>query len=389
VPDPLRAVFISQGKLGTSVLGLAMAAATTEAALAEHPGVDARFAGIGERGRAMRVALRPVPGLSPLDLDLYGLRFHLTESLRGLGVMREELRRAPADVIHLTTHTLGLLSGPIRRRAAVVLSVDVPIWEWGAMGHFRPPRPWRRAVLAGDLALERRAFERADLVLPWSAWARDAILRTAPRARTQVLHPGLDLARFSPGPPRPADGPVRLLFVGGRLEAKGGLDLIEAARPLLDDGRAELDVVTPEEVPPTPGVRVHRLGSGDDELIGLYQRADVFCLPSWGDASPFVVLEAMACGAAVLGSAVGAVPEMLEDGAAGVVAAPRDLPGLRAALEGLVNDPARRRALAERGLAVVRERYDARTQTAALVAALREVVARRRAAPAPTPASAA
>ena len=203
MPDPLRAVFISQGKLGTSVLGLAMAAATTQAALAEHPDVDARFAGIGERGRAMRVARarpgpqparpRPVRAALPRHREPARPRGHA----RG-AAPRAGRRGAP------TTHTLGLLSGPIRRRAAVVLSVDVPIWEWGAMGHFRPPKPWRRVVLAPDLALERRAFERADLVLPWSAWAHDAILRTAPRARTQVLHPGLDLGRFPAGPaPRP------------------------------------------------------------------------------------------------------------------------------------------------------------------------------------------
>ena len=65
------------------------------------------------------------------------------------------------------------------------------------------------------------------------------------------------------------DGPVRVLFVGGHLQPKGGLDLLEAARPLLEAGAIELDLVTTDPVPDQKGVRGHRLRSQDPALIEL------------------------------------------------------------------------------------------------------------------------
>lgn len=378
VSTPVRALFVTQGALGTEILGLAAATVNTEAGLGSDPRVDARFVGLGPRGRLGRLALRHLPLLTAQQLDLFELRFHLTESARGLRALRRELRARPADVVHLTTHTLGLLTGPVRRSTPIILSVDATILDWGGMGRAAPPKPWRRALITPDLALERRAFARADLVATWSDWARDAVLRAAPDANARVLHPGLDLGRFNPATTPRRPGPARLLFVGGRLEGKGGLDLLRAVRPLLDAGRAELDMVTPEAVPATPGVRVHRLQGGDQELVELYRQADLFCLPSWGDASPFVVLEALACGTPVVGSTVGAIPEMLDGGRAGVVVAPHDVAGLREAIETLIDDPARRRTLAAQGLEMVGERYDARKQTEVLIRTLEEIATARR-----------
>lgn len=372
---PLRALFMTQGAIGTAVLGHAMAALTVERGLAGRSDIAPQFEAVGPRGRVSRIAARPIPVLGRLGIDLAGLRYHLTESYRGLAATRRALRQRPADVVSLTSHTLGLLSGPIRRRAAVVLNVDATIWDWGAMGHIRRLSPLRRFMLSGDLTLERRAFHRAALVIAWSTWARDGVLRRAPQARVEVIHPGLDLDVFTP-PARRVEGPVRLLFVGGRLEAKGGLDLIEAARPLLESGRATLDVVTADEVPQAPGVRAHRLGAGSPELVALYQQADIFALPSWGDAVPWVVLEALACRTAVIGSRVGAIPDMLDNGRVGVLAPPRDRQALRAALVDLVDDEDRRNELAAAGLAHIQANYDLRRQSERLVEALQASVAR-------------
>ena len=107
-----------------------------------------------------------------------------------------------------------------------------------------------------------------------------------------------------------------MLFVGGRFAEKGGPELLDALGPLIGT-RLDLDIVTPARVEERPGLRVHQLSPGDPALAELYQQADVFCLPTRGDAVPFAVLEAMACGAAVVATDVGGIPDLLDGGDAG------------------------------------------------------------------------
>jgi alpha-1,3-rhamnosyl/mannosyltransferase len=80
----------------------------------------------------------------------------------------------------------------------------------------------------------------------------------------------------------------------------------------------------------------------DTELAALMAGADVYCLPSLYEGFGITVLEAMACGTAVVVSDRGSLPEVV--GRAGVVVTPEPEP-LTAALEALLRDPERRRRL--------------------------------------------
>ena len=86
-----------------------------------------------------------------------------------------------------------------------------------------------------------------------------------------------------------------MLFVGSRFSQKGGFDLIEAMRLLLEDGRAVIDVVTRDELPTLPGLRVHRVEHHEERLVELYNRAEIFCFPTHADTMGWAILEAMAC----------------------------------------------------------------------------------------------
>lgn len=98
------------------------------------------------------------------------------------------------------------------------------------------------------------------------------------------------------------------------------------------------------ELPGAPG-RIAFLGQPNDrELAALMAGADVYCLPSLYEGFGITVLEAMACGTAVVVSDRGSLPEVV--GAAGVVVAPEAAP-LAAALEALLRDPQRRSGLEE------------------------------------------
>ena len=241
------------------------------------------------------------------------------------------------------------------------------------MGIWRPVGDHSRAALWPSLALERRAFEHAAGVLAFSDWAASAVRRAAPRARVLTLCPGVDTARLHPATRAPRER-ARVLFVGGRFAEKGGYDLLDALTE--DLGRTvELDVVTGDPLPSHPGLRVHRLEREDRRLLELYQQADVMCLPTRGDSLGWALLEAMACGTPVISTAVGAIPELLDEGRGGLLVAPGDPRELRAAIQRLLADEALGRQLAGCSLRTVAERFDARTQGRKLAAVMQEAVA--------------
>src|SRR5262249_37290531 len=152
----------------------------------------------------------------------------------------------------------------------------------------------------------------------------------------------------------------RLLFVGGHFARKGGRLLLDVFRERLR-GRCELDLVTRDDVPEEPGVRVHRgLQAGTPELLALYAGADVFVLPTRGDCFSIASIEAMATGLPVVVSAVGGIPEIVEEGESGHLIAPDDASGLIAALESLLSEPGRRAAFGRRGRQLAETRFDAR-----------------------------
>jgi glycosyltransferase involved in cell wall biosynthesis len=171
-----------------------------------------------------------------------------------------------------------------------------------------------------------------------------------------------------------------VLFVGSRFIEKGGEDLLDALGDELGC-EVDVDIVTPANVPERPGVHVHRLTPSDPRLLDLQQQADVFCLPTHGDTNPWSLLEAMACGAPVISTAVGGIPEMLDGGRAGVMVPYGDPRALREAVRSLLADPDRRARLADRARARAEELYDSRRQVARLLDHLRGVGARLTASP--------
>jgi glycosyltransferase involved in cell wall biosynthesis len=194
-------------------------------------------------------------------------------------------------------------------------------------------------------------------------------------------HPGIDLARFTPATREPRDR-LRVLFVGGRFEAKGGYDLLEALRPRLGKD-VELDIVSPDNVPETEGVRVHQLSAADDRLVQLHQQADVFCLPTYGDSNPWVILEAMGCGTPVISTSIGAIPELIGGGDAGLIVAPGDRKALATALNELLDDSVTRRTMGERGRERCEREYDAHRQVPLLFDHLRRAAGLDAPSPAP------
>ena len=190
---------------------------------------------------------------------------------------------------------------------------------------------------------------------------------------------GVDLTAFAPRP-RLGGGPVELLAVG-RLVAKKGFDvLIDAARTLDFDWRLRIVGDGPllqslQDAARDNAVahRIEFLGARTHaELPSLYRRADIVAVPSVIDAQgdrdglPNVVLEAMACGLAIVASDVAAIPTAIEHRVTGLLVDPGDAHGLANALSEFAKDTdlradlglnARSRAETNFGLAACTDRF--------------------------------
>lgn len=120
--------------------------------------------------------------------------------------------------------------------------------------------------------------------------------------------------------------------------------LVIAGTPALDrSDSSELEAAARAELPGASG-RVAYLGEvGDSQLAALMAEADAFCLPSLYEGFGLTALEAMACGAPVVVSDRGALPEVVGD--AGVVVSEPSPEALARALGALLTDPVRAQAL--------------------------------------------
>lgn len=111
--------------------------------------------------------------------------------------------------------------------------------------------------------------------------------------------------------------------------------------------------------------RVRFLGFRDD-VPRILAALDVFALTSLWEGLPLTILEAMACRAPVVATAVNGVPEIVEDGRTGLLAPPQDTAQLATHLIALLKDPERARAMGEAGRQRVREHFDVERTVAQL-----------------------
>ena len=111
-----------------------------------------------------------------------------------------------------------------------------------------------------------------------------------------------------------------------------------------------------------------------DHIREHYARADIFCLPSFAEGVPVVLMEAMAMGVPCITTHITGIPELIRDGIDGLLVAPSDLDALTAALGRLMDDEAMRARLAQSGRERVMERYDLRRNVEKLGKAFEEHV---------------
>jgi starch synthase len=283
-------------------------------------------------------APRAEPGVSAYP-DPPGLRA-ANAALRTMGVDLEMAAAAAgADLVHSHTWYANLAGHVAKLLHGVPHVVTTHSLE--------PLRPWKAEQLGGGYALsswcERVALEAADAVIAVStAMKRD--VRTAypavDEARVHVVHNGIDTVQYAPD--RGTDVTDRLgmdrsrpsvTFVGRITRQKGLPYLLRAARHL----PPEAQLVLLAGAPDTPEIaaevealaaELHRGRGGviwvqemlpKREVIQILSHSTIFVCPSVYEPMGIVNLEAMACQTAVVATATGGIPEVVEDGVTGLL----------------------------------------------------------------------
>ncbi|HEU4808714.1 MAG TPA: glycogen synthase, partial [Homoserinimonas sp.] len=349
---------------------------------------------VTELVRAMRseidVRVRCFGGDREGDLvDAYRVPGQLADANPSIATMGVDLQMAAdtagADLVHSHTwyaNLAGHLSSMLHGIPHVVTAHSL-----------EPLRPWKAEQLGGGYRvsswIEQTAFAGAHAVIAVSEGMSRDILRSYPfldPAKVHVVHNGIDLSRWKPlhdeqlvrslgvDPGRPS-----VVFVGRITRQKGLPYLLRAAASL----PPEVQLVLCAGSPDTPEIRrevqggvaelqatrdgvvwIERLLS-QPELRALLTTATTFVCPSIYEPLGIVNLEAMACGAAVVGTATGGIPEVIDDGVTGrlvpIIQAqdgtglPIDPDGfvrdLAATLTEVVADPVRAKAMGEEGRA--------------------------------------
>lgn len=310
--------------------------------LGNRPDIELKFVDTAARYRAVTnqcLALRWVGGSA--------------QALRDIWLVYRQLKIYCPNLLHLTTS-----AGPATLKDVLILRISKSLHVPSVI-HYRMGRLPRIVARGGvEWKLTSWAMRLANAVIPLDSHSQSCIKTALPHINVVKLPNIVEIDHIDritaqiPASPRPKSC-TRLVFAGHVIPAKGLRELVSACARLAD-GSLLLEIIGPasprfqkklekiaSSTTKTDWLRF--LGAMDhEETIQHIAQADLFVLPSYTEGMPNVVLEAMACGRTVLGTNVGAMPEMLDIGGpqqCGMCVPPRNVPALVDAIHRLISAP--------------------------------------------------
>jgi glycosyltransferase involved in cell wall biosynthesis len=203
----------------------------------------------------------------------------------------------------------------------------------------------------------------ADIVVAVS----QAVASRVVRGPVRVIYSGVTALAVHPPAPTSRFTDDVVLGTAGRLIGVKGMEYLLGAAAVLRREFPSLRVEIAGSGPLRKELeqRVAELGLlGSVEFLGwvdnissLLPRWDVFVLPSLEEGFPIAALDAMAAGLPVVASAVGGVPELIEDGKTGWLVPPRDVEALASRLRLLLKNPEQKLGMGAAGQARVRDHF--------------------------------
>ena len=278
----------------------------------------------------MKVVNRPLPRpigrgmLTPVRAWRWYVRHHLAKLI----LSRE------FDAVFVNSQILAPalieLCQAADTKLMVCTDVTGPAYVRDLLGQSDAGRSWQE---------ERAIFAACHLVVPMSQWVADSLMQDfrVPRERIMIIPPVIDL---------PENGQVetaapgclpRLLFCGNDWQRKGGPRLVRWHQQHWSN-LAELHVISKDADIPSGSKNVVNHGAVSNErmLKDILPSADVFCLPTMQDMSPFAVTEAQAFGIPTVASKIGGMDDLVLHGKTGYLIPPHDEAGFVAAVSSLL-----------------------------------------------------
>jgi glycosyltransferase involved in cell wall biosynthesis len=305
-------------------------------------------------------------------LDLVRLtRVGTIGSLAGL------IRESRADIVHTYLWTADTLGGLAARRAGVRRTVATVTAAYHLPIDVTGLARAARLVKSGLYRATYRLFDRVIACSEYvAADLRDRTGLRVPAGKIDVIYNVTDPRRIERAAtegdldPTWMQGSPVISTIANFYPIKGHAPLIRAiprvvrqhprARfVLVGDGPTRTDM---ENLADALGVRAHlaftgRVPYGPRVIAG----SDLVVVPSISEGLGIVLLEALVLGVPVVATRAGAIPEILGDDEAGLLAAPDDPASLAEAILRALADPAATRGRVARGRAVVRERFSVET----------------------------
>jgi glycosyltransferase involved in cell wall biosynthesis len=229
----------------------------------------------------------------------------------------------------------------------------------------------------------------ADFICCISHFARSQLMKLSPYAhwhKLVVSRLGIDPSVFQPVEPPSGRAHFEILCVGRLTSAKGQHLLVDAVGTMHRQGRrVRLRIVGggDDRASLEAQVRSQQLDSviifegpvNQDAIRALYAQADCFCIASFAEGIPVVLMEAMAMQIPCVTTHITGIPELIRHKVEGLLVAPSDSDGLVQELSRLMDDPALRRELGANARQRVLESYDLARNVDLLAQIMRERVA--------------
>lgn len=248
-----------------------------------------------------------------------------------------------------------------------------PGWSWSFTMHScnqllnESPLRLPEKIRSAAFVVCTSDFVRAQLMqlVPLEEWRKLSVVRV-----------GLDADAFHPPSARTPSGPLRLLTVAQLVRRKGHAVLLEALVRLRSQG-VDVSATFVGDGPEREALErlaadlrldVRFAGAvGQGELGAYYADAQLFCLPTFAEGLPVVLMEAMGSGLPVVSTSVMGVPELVEDGESGLLVSPAREDQLADAIARLAAAPELREHMGSAGRRAVVEELGLGDATKALI----------------------
>jgi glycosyltransferase involved in cell wall biosynthesis len=283
---------------------------------------------------------------SAIDLtDTVGLQSMF--SLSALREFRHVLQAFQPDVVHAHNRFFytSALAALYSLRAEYKLVTTLHLGDIGMISGVGGA-----AARTFEQTVSRFVISRSDQVICVSS-AAESIARSLSAKRTAVIRNAVDVEEFSPIPAKEKT----LLYIGRLVRNNGIQDLLSALPGVLEaHPDAEVHIVGngPLEAEVYESIRVTGLSHSVTvydyvpDISDMYNRASVFCRPSYSEGLPLTMLEAMASGVPPVVTAIAGVPEVVTDRETGVLLEPGRSDKIKAAIVELFDDETLRAELA-------------------------------------------